>query len=50
VFDAMLADLVRDDSQVLVHYGPQNTKAMALIRLPAPKGGSDNGTAPTGNS
>lgn len=50
VFDAMLADLVRDDSQVLVHYGPQNTKTMALIRLPAPKGGSDNGTAPTGNS
>lgn len=50
VFDAMLADLVRDDSQVLVHYGPQNTKAMALIRLPAPKGGSDNGTAPAGNS
>ncbi len=37
VFDTRLADLVKDDSQVLVHYGPDNTKTMALIRLPAPK-------------
>jgi len=37
VFDTRLSDLVKDDSQVLVHYGPDNTKNMALIRLPAPK-------------
>lgn len=43
VFDTRLGDLVKDDSQVLVHYGPSNTKTMALIRLPAPKE-SDNKT------
>lgn len=37
VFDTSLGGLVKDDSQVLVHYGPNNTQSMALIRLPAPK-------------
>ncbi len=37
VFDSTLADMVKDDSQVLVHYGPTNTQTMALIRLPQPK-------------
>ena len=37
VFDTSLSGLVNDDSQVLVHYGPTNTRTMALIRLPAPK-------------
>jgi hypothetical protein len=43
VFDTSLADLVNDNSQVLVHYGPSNTRTMALIRLPAPS--SDTGAA-----
>lgn len=38
VFDTSLSDLVKDDSQILVHYGPNNTQEMALIRLPAPSG------------
>jgi hypothetical protein len=42
VFDTSLSDLVNDDSQVLVHYGPTNTRTMALIRLPAPSS-SDSG-------
>ncbi|CAN5379397.1 hypothetical protein BH11CYA1_BH11CYA1_22780 [soil metagenome] len=37
VFDTSLSGLVNDDSQVLVHYGPTNTRTMALIRLAAPK-------------
>ena len=36
VFDSTLGDLTKDDSQVLVHYGPDNTTTMAMIRLPAP--------------
>ena len=36
VFDTSLSDLIKQDSQVLVHYGPNNTQEMALIRLPAP--------------
>ncbi len=36
VFDAGLGDLVKDDSSVLVHYGPTNTSRMALIRLQQP--------------
>ena len=46
VFDTSLADLVNDNSQVLVHYGPSNTRTMALIRLPAPSS-SDTGAAQT---
>ncbi|MDZ4833349.1 MAG: hypothetical protein SGJ27_06065, partial [Candidatus Melainabacteria bacterium] len=46
VFDTSFGDLVKDDSTVLVHYGPDNTREMALIRLPAPK----DGDAPTGNN
>jgi hypothetical protein len=42
VFDTSLSDLVKDDSQVLVHYGPSSTKTMALIRLPAPKENDSN--------
>lgn len=38
VFDTTLPDLTKDDSQVLVHYGPSSTQTMALIRLPQPKG------------
>jgi hypothetical protein len=44
VFDTSLADLVNDNSQVLVHYGPSSTRTMALIRLPAPSS-SDTGAA-----
>jgi len=36
VFDAGLGDLVKDDSSVLVHYGPNDTSRMALIRLQQP--------------
>lgn len=36
VFDTSLSDLTKDNSEVLVHYGPTNTRQMALIRLPAP--------------
>lgn len=45
VFDTSLGDLVKDDSQVLVHYSPSNTQSMALIRLPEPKDseGSNSG-------
>ncbi len=37
VFDSMLPDLTKQDSQILVHYGPTNTQTMALIRLPQPQ-------------
>ncbi|MBX9722928.1 MAG: hypothetical protein K2X81_16115, partial [Candidatus Obscuribacterales bacterium] len=50
VFDSSLGDLVKDDSQVLVHYGPNNTQEMALIRLPAPPDAGGNGGAPSGNA
>ncbi|MBS1954264.1 MAG: hypothetical protein JST89_08760 [Cyanobacteria bacterium SZAS-4] len=33
VFDTSLSTLVKDDSQVLVHYSPTNTQEMALIRM-----------------
>jgi hypothetical protein len=36
VFDAGLGDLTQNDSSVLVHYGPNNTSRMALIRLQQP--------------
>lgn len=38
VFDAGLGDLVQNDSSVLVHYGPNDTSRMALIRLQEPTG------------
>lgn len=38
VFDTSLADMTKDDAPVLVHYGPNNTQAMMLVRLPAPQG------------
>ena len=44
VFDTSLSDLVNDDSQVLVHYGPTNTRTMALIRLPAPSSSDSGGS------
>lgn len=37
VFDTSLADMTKDDAPVLVHYGPSNTQAMMLVRLPAPQ-------------
>lgn len=37
VFDTTLSDLTKDDAPVLVHYGPSNTQAMMLVRLPAPQ-------------
>ena len=46
VFDTNLADIANDDSQVLVHYGPDNTQKMALIRLPAPTN-TDSGNGNT---
>jgi hypothetical protein len=55
VFDTSLTDLTKDDSEVLVHYGPNNTQEMALIRLPAPadSGGQNASTqgapAPAGS-
>jgi hypothetical protein len=44
VFDTSLGALVQQDSQVLVHYGPDNTQEMALIRLDQPA------SPPSGNS
>lgn len=49
VFDTSLSDLTKDDSEVLVHYGPTDTREMALIRMPAPKdSGSGSSQGPTG--
>lgn len=45
VFDTSLAALTKDDSQVLVHYGPNNTGTMALIRLQQPANSNGNTTA-----
>ncbi|MBX9571055.1 MAG: hypothetical protein K2X77_19320 [Candidatus Obscuribacterales bacterium] len=45
VFDTSLAALTKDDSQILVHYGPNNTQNMALIRLQQPA--NNNTTAST---
>ncbi len=42
VFDTSLATLVKDDSQVLVHYSPTNTQEMALIRMSQGSGDSNN--------
>lgn len=42
VFDAGLADLVQNDSSVLVHYGPTNTQRMTLVRLPQPTAQPDS--------
>jgi hypothetical protein len=36
VFDAGLGDLIKEESTVLVHYGPQSTTRMSLIRLQQP--------------
>ena len=47
VFDTNLKTLVKDDSQVLVHYGPNNTSQMALIRLPEPKNDVASPATPT---
>jgi hypothetical protein len=44
VFDASLGDLTKDDSSVLVHYGPTNTQRMALIRLQQPAQGATKTT------
>lgn len=49
VFDTSLGDLVKDDSQVLVHYSPNNTQSMALIRLPAPKDSGQSSPENTAN-
>ncbi len=40
VFDTSLGDLAKDNSEVLVHYGPTNTREMALIKLPQPQSGN----------
>lgn len=40
VFDTSLSDITKDDAPVLVHYGPDNTQAMMLVRLPAPQNGA----------
>jgi hypothetical protein len=37
VFDAGLGDLINDQSTVLVHYGPDSTARMSLIRLQQPQ-------------
>jgi hypothetical protein len=37
VFDTDFNTLMQNDSTVLVHFGPNSTQQMALIRLPAPK-------------
>ena len=50
VFDTSLPDLTKEDSQVLVHYGPNNTQQMALLRLPAPADTGTQGTQETPGS
>ncbi|MBX9878703.1 MAG: hypothetical protein K2Y22_09615 [Candidatus Obscuribacterales bacterium] len=40
VFDTSLSDITKDDAPVLVHYGPNSTQAMMLVRLPAPQNGA----------
>ncbi len=45
VFDTSLGSLTKKDSQVLVHYGPDSTSTMALIRLSEPQGMSTGGGA-----
>ncbi|HEY9786457.1 MAG TPA: hypothetical protein V6D17_13705, partial [Candidatus Obscuribacterales bacterium] len=36
VFDTTLSDLMKDDAPVLVHYGPNTTQGMMLVRLQQP--------------
>ncbi|CAN5394003.1 hypothetical protein BH10CYA1_BH10CYA1_47690 [soil metagenome] len=48
VFDTSLSTLVKDDSQVLVHYGPTNTQEMALIRMS--QGSGDSNQSPPASS
>lgn len=51
VFDTDLATLVKDNSQVLVHYSPTNTQEMAFIRMS--QNGQDSGQpnqSPTSSS
>lgn len=48
VFDAGLVDLTKKDSSVLVHYGPNSTERMALIRLEGPPGKPGEGTTAHG--
>lgn len=45
VFDTSLGSLTKKDSQVLVHYGPDSTTTMALIRLNQPSGMNQGGDA-----
>jgi len=45
VFDAGLADIVKDESSVLVHYSPSNTQRMALVRMKQPPANLSPGTA-----
>jgi hypothetical protein len=47
VFDAGLTDLTKDDSSVLVHYGPDNTQRMALIRMQQPPAQASQQQSPT---
>ncbi|RTL36623.1 MAG: hypothetical protein EKK48_25635 [Candidatus Melainabacteria bacterium] len=49
VFDTDLATLCKDNSQVLVHYGPTNTQAMAFIRM-TQNGGGDSKQTPSATS
>jgi hypothetical protein len=39
IFSTTLNELVKQDSKILVQFGPNNTQEMAFIRLPAPKNG-----------
>jgi hypothetical protein len=51
VFDTDLATLIKDNSQVLVHYSPTNTQEMAFIRMS--QNGQDSGQpnqSPTSSS
>jgi hypothetical protein len=48
VFDAGLADLTKGESTVLVHYGPNNTQRMGLIRLEKPPQEPTAPAEPTG--
>ena len=38
VFEAGIANLTRDETPILVHYGKDNTQQFTLIRLQQPKG------------
>jgi hypothetical protein len=49
VFDTDFNTLMQSDSTVLVHFGPNSTQQMALLRLPAPKN-EEPGATQQGNS